>query len=124
MSLKQTFRILTFSMVTMLFTNLVNAAFPVKTDKAQTIAVNASDASVDNIIPTENSDTNAGSKSKSTAVLLCLFLGVVGIHRFYLGYPIWGLVYLFSLGGMGVFLLIDFIRILMGDLGPKNGQYV
>jgi TM2 domain-containing membrane protein YozV len=64
-----------------------------------------------------------GEKVLLTAVLLCFFLGALGIHRFYLGYTWQGIVQLLTLGGFGIWALIDFIRILIGDLKPKNGEY-
>lgn len=33
-------------------------------------------------------------KSKAVAVLLALFLGGIGMHKFYLGKPLWGIIYL------------------------------
>ena len=33
-------------------------------------------------------------KSKAVAVLLALFLGCIGMHKFYLGKPLWGIIYL------------------------------
>lgn len=51
------------------------------------------------------------------AALLCFFLGGLGIHRFYLGYTTIGIIQLLTGGGCGIWVLIDFIRILMGDLG-------
>lgn len=65
----------------------------------------------------------AGGKSQLTAVLLAFFLGVLGIHRFYLGYTWQGVVQLLTFGGLGIWSLIDFIRILTGDLKPKDGEY-
>ncbi len=62
-------------------------------------------------------------KSQLTATLLCFFLGALGIHRFYLGYTWQGIVQLLTLGGLGIWALIDFIRILTGSLQPKNGEY-
>jgi TM2 domain-containing membrane protein YozV len=64
-----------------------------------------------------------GEKVLLTAVLLCFFLGALGIHRFYLGYIWQGIVQLLTLGGFRIWALIDFIRILIGDLKPKNGEY-
>jgi hypothetical protein len=64
-----------------------------------------------------------GGKSQLTAVLLAFFLGGLGIHRFYLGYTWQGIVQLLTLGGLGIWALIDFIRILTGSLQPKNGSY-
>jgi DNA polymerase III gamma/tau subunit len=52
------------------------------------------------------------------AFILCLFLGVFGIHRFYLGYPLIGVLQILTLGGFGIWILIDLIRIITGDLGP------
>ncbi len=63
------------------------------------------------------------SKSQLVAALLCFFLGGLGIHRFYLGYTWQGVVQLLTGGGCGVWALIDFIRILLGTLKPKNGDY-
>jgi len=64
-----------------------------------------------------------GCKSKTTAILLALFLGGLGIHRFYLGYTWQGVVQLLTLGGLGIWALIDLIRIITGDLKPKDGEY-
>jgi len=66
---------------------------------------------------------SSGSKSQLVAALLCFFLGGLGIHRFYLGYTTIGVIQLLTLGGCGIWALIDLIRILLGDLGPKNGDY-
>jgi len=65
----------------------------------------------------------SGGKSQLVALLLCFFLGLIGIHRFYLGYTWQGVVQILTLGGLGVWSLIDLIRIIIGDLGPKDGQY-
>lgn len=66
----------------------------------------------------------AGNKKWLVAVLLCFFLGVLGIHRFYLGYTWQGVVQLLTFGGLGIWVLIDFIRILIRDLKPNGGEYV
>lgn len=70
-------------------------------------------------------DTNAGGgrKSQLLAFLLALFFGVLGIHRFYLGYTTIGLIQLLTLGGFGIWFLIDIFLILVGALRPKNGDY-
>lgn len=62
-------------------------------------------------------------KDQVVALLLCIFVGTLGIHRFYLGYTWQGIVQLLTLGGLGVWTLIDLIRIITGDLKPKNGEY-
>jgi len=77
---------------------------------------------------TNNENTtseNAKSDDKSwiATLLLCLFLGALGIHRFYLGYTWQGIVQLLTAGGLGIWTLIDLIRIITKDLQPKNGRY-
>jgi TM2 domain len=64
-----------------------------------------------------------GSKSQLVALLLVIFVGGLGVHRFYLGYTWQGVVQLLTLGGFGIWWLIDLIRIAIGDLKPKNGEY-
>ena len=57
-----------------------------------------------------------------TALLLSLFLGGLGIDRFYLGYGGLGVLKLLTLGGLGVWALIDFIRIALNQLPDANGN--
>lgn len=64
-----------------------------------------------------------GGKSQLVAFLLCFFLGLLGVHRFYLGYVGIGLIQLFTLGGFGIWALIDLFLIAFGVLKPKNGDY-
>jgi hypothetical protein len=72
---------------------------------------------------TTSENTKSGDKSWIVAFLLCLFLGSIGIHRFYLGYTWQGIVQLLTAGGLGIWALIDFIRIITRNLQPKNGRY-
>ncbi len=62
-------------------------------------------------------------KSWIACLLLCFFLGGLGIHRFYMGYTWQGIVQLLTAGGCGIWALIDFIRIIIKDLKPKGGDY-
>lgn len=62
-------------------------------------------------------------KSQIVAFFLVFFVGVLGIHRFYLGYPGIGLLMFFTAGLCGVLALVDLIRIITGDLKPNGGEY-
>lgn len=50
--------------------------------------------------------------NKWVAFFLCLFLGVIGAHKFYEGKIIMGFIYLFTAGIFGIGWFIDLIRIL------------
>lgn len=60
-------------------------------------------------------------KSKTTALLLCIFLGGFGIHRFYTGKIGTGILYLFTVGLFGFGWLIDIILIAVGSFKDKHG---
>ena len=50
-------------------------------------------------------------KDVGVTYLLWLLLGVLGAHKFYLGKPGWGVVYLLTLGIVGIGLLVDLFTI-------------
>jgi hypothetical protein len=62
-----------------------------------------------------------GDKSFLTAWLLSYFLGTFGADRFYLGYTGLGVVKLLTLGGCGIWALIDWILIWAGALKASDG---
>lgn len=53
-------------------------------------------------------------RNRMVALLLCLFLGVLGGHKFYLGHTGMGVVYLLTCGFCGIGCLIDLIVLLIG----------
>ncbi|MCY4576852.1 MAG: TM2 domain-containing protein [Candidatus Kaiserbacteria bacterium] len=73
-------------------------------------------------------ETNAmsGESDKSFIILLLLsiFLGTLGIDRFYLGKIGTGILKLFTAGGLGVWYLIDLIIIATGNMKDADGQVV
>jgi TM2 domain-containing membrane protein YozV len=64
------------------------------------------------------------SKSRAAAAILAWFLGFLGIHRFYLGKVGTGILMIVTLGGLGVWWLIDLIWILVGTFKDKDGNVV
>lgn len=57
-----------------------------------------------------------------TALLLCLFAGGFGIHRFYTGDTVIGILQLLTLGGCGIWALIDLIMIITNDYRDSEGR--
>jgi len=56
------------------------------------------------------------------AFLLCFFFGVLGIHRFYVGKIGTGILQIVTLGGLGIWALIDLIMIAVGAFTDKQGN--
>lgn len=51
-------------------------------------------------------------KNKWVSFFLCLFLGYLGIHKFYEGRVLLGIVYLLTAGLFGVGIVVDLIILL------------
>ena len=55
-------------------------------------------------------------------LLLCFFVGFMGIHRFYVGKIGTGLLQLVTFGGLGIWTLVDFVMIVVGCFTDKDGN--
>lgn len=73
-------------------------------------------------IHTANPTPGASPKNWLTTLLLCLFLGTLGIHSFYAGKTLIGIIQLFTGGGCGIWTLVDFIMILVGSYKDGEGR--
>ena len=80
----------------------------------------------------DSSDEFPITNNQLIAALLALILGLFGIHRFYLGYIWQGILQLVILGGLAltslfwlawIWVVIDLVRIILGNLKPKKGDY-
>ena len=57
-------------------------------------------------------------------LLLCLFVGMLGIHRFYAGKIGTGILMIVTLGGLGIWVLVDFIMICIGSFRDIEGRVI
>ncbi len=57
-----------------------------------------------------------------TTLLLAIFLGSLGVDRFYAGHTLLGVLKLITCGGLGIWWLIDIILIATGSYKDSNGN--
>lgn len=71
---------------------------------------------------------DVSEKSRLITTLLCIlpawFFGIAGIHRFYLGKIGTGILMLITLGGLGIWTLIDLIMVAAGVMKDKEGKVI
>lgn len=66
-------------------------------------------------------DQRVSPKSRLVALLLCIFLGYLGVHHFYVNKVCLGILYLCTGGLFGIGVLVDFILILVGAFKDDRG---
>jgi hypothetical protein len=74
-----------------------------------------------------NRNESSGLTTDNTwliTLLLCLFVGFLGIHRFYVGKSGTGFLQIITFGGFGLWVLIDLIMIVMGKFTDKEGNFI
>lgn len=91
----------------------------IKNEQPQVI-INNSNSNINNNTNRNNASYHGGSKNKWVALLLCFFLGFFGIHKFYEGKILLGIVYLCTFGLFGIGWFVDCISLLF----KPNPYYV
>ena len=61
-------------------------------------------------------------KNKTTALILSILVGGLGVDRFYLGYAGMGILKLLTGGCFGILYIIDIVNIATGNLRPADGS--
>jgi len=68
--------------------------------------------------------TEFSPRSRLVALLFCALLGVFGVHRFYVGKIGTGILMLVTIGGLGIWTMVDLILIAVGSFRDKEGRRV
>lgn len=63
-----------------------------------------------------------GYRYQTTALYLCIFLGLFGAHRFYTGHIWIGILCLLTFGGFGFIWMWDLLMILLGEFKTSKGE--
>ena len=93
---------------------------PYQNTQPQQIVINNANTNINRNTATAYGGPSGKRIDKTTALILCIFLGWLGVHKFYEGKSGMGLVYLFTFGLGGIGWLIDILIIL----GKPNPYYV
>jgi TM2 domain-containing membrane protein YozV len=81
-------------------------------------------AHMSGMAPGFQNDKSVSPRSRLASLLFCLFLGWLGVHRFYVGKVGTGILMLITVGGFGIWVVIDFIMIVVGGFTDLDGKYV
>ena len=71
-----------------------------------------------------NSSPTTSTTDWLTLFLLTFFVGVLGVHRFYVGKIGTWFLMLLTLGGLGVWFLVDLILVVTGQFTNKDGEKI
>lgn len=80
-------------------------------------------ASADSIVP-EVAVPVRSQKSKGVALVLCVLLGYMGIHRFYVGKIGTGILWLLTLGCFGIGWIVDIVMLCCNKFADKSGAII
>lgn len=69
-------------------------------------------------------DKKRGKRSLLPLIILSIFMGILGFDRFYLGKTGTGVLKLITLGGVGIWALIDLFLIVTDRMKDCEGLYV
>ena len=80
--------------------------------------------SSNNICTCEQSKPAKSSSNGLVTLILCIFFGVFGVHRFYVGKTGTGILQFFTAGGYFIWTFVDLVHILTGKFTDSEGNVI
>ena len=72
----------------------------------------------------KRTETSISDKKRLLTAILCSVFGIFGAHRFYVGKVESARVQLYTVGGVGIWMVIDLIIILFGEFSDREGRKI
>ena len=72
----------------------------------------------------ERSKPAKRSRNGLVTLILCIFFGVFGVHRFYVGKTGTGILQFFTAGGFFIWTFVDLVHILTGKFTDSEGNVI
>lgn len=91
---------------------------------ASNIVINNNNENTNNNVNYASQDSRSSDKSKMIALILAIFLGGLGIHRFYVGKIGTGIIWFFTFGLFGIGWIYDVVKIATGTFRDGAGLII
>nr|WP_296003151.1 TM2 domain-containing protein [uncultured Alistipes sp.] len=104
--------------------NSLNLCFAIIAAQRSTTRLSYASSAGVPLPPPRKNPADKSSKDWIVTLLLCFFLGGFGVHRFYVGKVGTGILQLITLGACGVWTLVDFIMIALGNFTDADGKRI
>lgn len=89
--------------------------------------INSKDVNIQNIVTTSEcaqGDEAVSNKKWSVVLILCILLGLIGFHRFYVGKGGTAILMLLTFGGFGIWTLVDLVIIALNEFTDEDGRKI
>jgi TM2 domain-containing membrane protein YozV len=72
----------------------------------------------------ESKDKNYSEKSWGATLVFCILLGFIGFHRFYVGKAGTAILMLLTLGGFGIWIIVDLVSIIINSFTDEDDKII